>query len=189
MSRRILIVIFSLFLFVVIFCSPCSASTKGSGVQRHVVLVVCDYLQLQDLNCEEYKNLRSFFEKSGVALLNTNTAGSRSRPNMAATVSAGSVALGTVQETLAFGPQESYQGEDPLVLFQARTGYCPEKNNVVILDLPFILRENETEKVKAYPGALGEALHKKGLVTGVLGNADLPGLPQRSMAVVAMDRR
>lgn len=188
MNRRVLMLTLFLALFIVVFCLPLSASAKGKDIQRRVVLVVCDYLQLQDLDREEYKNLRSFFDKSGVALLNTNTAGSRSRPNVAATVSAGSVALGTVQETLAFGPQENYQGEDPLVLFQARTGCCPKKNNVVVLDIPYILRENETEKVKAYPGALGEALHKRGMVTGVLGNADLPGLPQRSMAVIAMDR-
>lgn len=189
MNRRFLAMILFLILSVGFWGLPTSASAQGNDIQRRVVLVVCDYLQLQDLNCEEYKNLRGFFDKAGVALLNTNTAGSRSRPNVAATVSAGSVALGTVQETLAFGPEESYQGEDPLVLFKARTGYCPKENNVIVLDIPYILRENETDRVRAYPGALGEALHKSGLVTGVLGNADLPGLPQRTMAVIAMDRR
>lgn len=183
------VVLLAVFVSFIVLWAPRFASAKDNHDRRHVVFVVSDYLQLEDLDSAELKNLRSFFNKAGVALLNTNTAGSRTRPNAAATVSAGSVALGTVQETLAFGPRESYLGEDPLALFQARTGYRLDQGNLVVLDLPFILRANETEKVKARPGALGESLHKKGLLTGVLGNADLPGLPLRSMAVVAMDRR
>lgn len=183
------ILLFTLILSFVLFYLPHPAVAKDVAEQRHVVLVVCDYLQLQDLNSGALKNLSGFFKDAGVALLNTNTAGSRNRPNVAATVSSGSVALGTVGETLAFGQKENYQGEDPLALFSARTGYRLERENLAVLDLPFILRANESEKVNAFPGALGDSLRKAGLVTGALGNADLVGLPQRSMAVIAMDRR
>ncbi len=183
------VVLLAVIVSFIVLSAPRSASAYGNRNRHQVVFVVCDYLQLQDLDSPELKYLRRFFNNGGIALLNTNTAGSRTRPNAAATVSAGKVALGTVQETLAFGPKENYLGENPLALFQARTGYRLDQGNLVVLDLPIILRANETDQVKARPGTLGESLHKKGLLTGVLGNADLPGLPQRSMAVIAMDRR
>ncbi|MDH7576317.1 MAG: hypothetical protein QHH75_00570 [Bacillota bacterium] len=124
-----------------------------------------------------------------MALLNTNTAGLRTPSHVAATISAGNVAFGTPQETLVFGGNETYQRQDPLSLFRARTGFTPDPKNLVVIDLPLIVRANETGQVKVFPGALGDALRQKGLRTGVLGNADLPGTPQRSMAVIAMDSR
>lgn len=185
-SRAMIAIILSSFvasLFVFLLPAPVSA---GSSAKRQVILVVADYLEIKDLNNPELPHLSSFFNEGGIALLNTNTAGSRSRPNAAVTVSAGSVAMGTVQETLVYGIKDE---QDYREIFQARTGYTTHPGNLVVLDIPFILRSNATEKVKASPGLLGETLHQKGLLTGALGNADLPGLPQRSMAVIAMDQR
>lgn len=156
---------------------------------RQVVLLVCNYLELGDLNSSDLPTFRAFFRKGAGALLNTNTAAARTSPHVAATVSAGSVAFGTAEETLVFGGSETYQGQDPASLFQARTGFTPRPENLVVVDLPLIVRANETGQVDAVPGALGDALHRVGMRTGALGNADLPGVPQRSMAVIAMDRR
>lgn len=169
----------------------CNPGLVYSQVNRscQVIIVVCDYLELTDLNNPRLSHLREFFHKGSVALLNTNTAGSRTRPNVAATVSAGNIALGTVEETLAFGPGEFYHGQNPLDIFQARTGFQPGAENLVVFDYPLIIRQNEMGQVKATPGALGEALHNQGIRTGVLGNSDLPGLPQRTMSVIAMDTK
>ena len=182
-----------LFLLVILFSlMPAFAWAAGETAhQRQVILVICDYLNTDDLNRTELTHLHDFFGEGSVALLNTNTAGARNRQNAAATISAGRVALSTGTEPLVFGPRENIRGEDPLVLFQARTGITPERGNLVVLDIPSIQWANLKEQNSAEPGALGDTLHKKGLKTAVIGNSDLPGafLNNRSAALIAMDRK
>lgn len=179
---------------LVILCSLMPALAWASGgetEQRKVILVICDYLKADDLNRTELTHLHNFFGEGGIALLNTNTAGARNRQNAAATISAGRVALSSGTEPLVFGPRENIRGEDPLVLFQARTGFTPEQGNLVVLDLPSIQWANKKDQNRAEPGALGDALHSKGLKTAAIGNSDLPGVPlsNRSAALIAMDRK
>lgn len=156
---------------------------------RQVIFIICDQLEFGDLNSSELPHLHNFFKNGAVALLNTNTAGSRNRPNAAATVSAGSVTLGTPKESLAFNASETYQGQNAQILFQARTGVVPRQGNIVVIDYPLICSINETAQTGTNVGVLGETIRRWGLRTAVLGNADLPGVPQRTMAVIAMDQQ
>jgi len=185
--KRIFVALILLNLFT--FLRPAAIWGQDQDHPRQVIFLICNYLELNDLNSPELPQFRFFFRKGGGALLNTNTAGSRTSPHIAATVSAGNVAFGTPRETLVFGANETYQGQNPLDIFQARTGFAPRPENLVVVDLPLIMRANEKGQVQAMPGALGDALHRNGMRAGVLGNADLPGMPHRSMAVIAMDRR
>ncbi|AFV11756.1 alkaline-phosphatase-like protein [Thermacetogenium phaeum DSM 12270] len=183
-----------LFFFIMtltIVLNPDFAWSDQSDSQRRVIFVVCDYLLPEEIQLADLPNLREFFEKGGVALLNTNTAGARNRQNAAATISSGNTALCTPAEPLAFGAGESYRNEDPFLIFQARTGITPRPENVVVLDLPYIQWANIKDEITAEPGTLGDSLHEAGLKTAVVGNADVPGksMPQRAAAVIAMDRR
>lgn len=175
---------------LILICCLMSVQTPvaADDYRRRVILVVADCLTTDDLNTPGLNHLHSFFDKGSCALLNTSTAGAKNRPSVAATVSAGVAAMGTPQEVLVFGAGESYLGEDPLALFRARTGTGLGRGQLAVLDLPQLLRLNATEDIMATPGLLGTNLHQAGLSTAALGNADLPGLPQRSMAVIAMDR-
>jgi len=184
---------FSFIAAILFFSIAQYAWAAGDTVsRRQVILVVCDYLMADDLNRTDLTHLHNFFGEGSVALLNTNTGGARSRQNAAATISAGRVALSTGSvEPLVFGPRENVGGEDPLALFQARTGITPERGNLVVLDISTIQWANKKKENDAEPGALGDALHEKGLKTAVIGNSDLPGafLNNRSAALIAMDRR
>lgn len=179
-------------LLIAVWCVvPVSAFAESNDFQHQVIFVGCDYLQPEDLNNRKLVNIYEFFSRGGIALLNTNTAGVRNRQDAAATISAGSVALSTSPEPLVLGADESYKGEDSHVVFQARTGITPQEENLVVLDLPLIQWANSSEEISAKPGALGESLHKAGMRTAVIGNADLPDrpLPQRAMALIAMDQK
>jgi len=79
------------------------AGASGNQKQRKVIIVICDYLTIDDLNRTELTNIHNFFNKGSIALLNTNTAGGRNRHNIAATISAGEVALSPTAEPLVFG--------------------------------------------------------------------------------------
>jgi len=179
-------------LLIAVWCLvPFSAFAEPKDSQHQVIFVGCDYLQPEDLNNRKLANIYEFFSRGGIALLNTNTAGARNRQNAAATISAGSVALSTSSEPLVLGANESYKDEDSHVVFQARTGITPQAENLVVLDLPLIQWANSSEEITAKPGALGESLHKAGMKTAVIGNADLPDrpLPQRAMSLIAMDQK
>lgn len=188
-TTAVLILLF--FLFSLIVPAEVQAGVGSDQKPRKVIVVICDYLTIDDLNRSELANIHDFFGKGSVALLNTNTAGGRNRHNIAATISAGEVALSPTAEPLVFGPRETINGEDPMVLFTARTGVVPEKGNLIVLDIPSIRLANESEEGGAQPGALADALHKKGLKTAAIGNSDTPSefKTNRSMALIAMDSR
>lgn len=190
-DRTLKKLLFFFFVTLTMMLNPVLAWSEQNVGQRRVIFVVCDYLMPEEIRLAELPNIREFFEKGGVALLNTNTAGVRNRQNAAATISSGNTALSTPTEPLVFGAGESYMNEDPFLIFQARTGITPQPGNVVVLDLPYIQWANINDEITAEPGALGDSLHEAGLKTAVVGNADLPGksAPQRAAAVIAMDRR
>ncbi len=188
-KTAVLILLF--FLLCSIVPAEVQAGAKSDQKQRKVIVVICDYLTIDDLNRTELSNIHDFFSKGSIALLNTNTAGGRNRHNIAATISAGQVALSPTAEPLVFGPRETINGEDPMVLFTARTGVLPEKGNLIVLDIPSIRLANKSAEGGTQPGALADALHKKGLNTAAIGNSDTPSefKTNRSMALIAMDSR
>ena len=184
-----------LLLVIFLFCSLVPAEVQAGAdsdqKRRQVIVVICDYLTIDDLNRAELSNIHDFFGKGSIALLNTNTAGGRNRHNIAATISAGQVALSPTAEPFVFGRRETIKGEDPMVLFTARTGVVPEKGNLIVLDIPSIRLANKSGEGGAEPGALADALQKKGLKTAAIGNSDTPSefITNRSMAMIAMDSK
>jgi hypothetical protein len=76
----------SLFLLALVFIlAPASGWASDNRVQqRQAILVICDYLEMDDLSKPELIHLHNFFGEGSVALLNTNTAGGRNRQNAAA---------------------------------------------------------------------------------------------------------
>jgi hypothetical protein len=67
----------SLFLLALVFIlAPASGWASDNRVQqRQAILVICDYLEMDDLSKPELIHLHNFFGEGSVALLNTNTAG------------------------------------------------------------------------------------------------------------------
>jgi hypothetical protein len=186
LSKFWLFLLIGLILFGAVVNGAAPASAQTTSGSRLVVLVDCDYLQIGDLGSSDLPHLHSFINNGSIALLNTNTAGDRNRPNAAVTLGAGRVAVGTTKETLVYGSDED-TADHSIAQFQARTGFVPKPSNLFVMEIPTILRANETGDNKATPGTLGDSLHKAGLYTAALGNSDLTDLPQRSIAVAAMD--
>ena len=184
-------------LVMIFLLTPASGgAVANTDQQRQAILVICDYLEMEDLDDPELTHLYNFFEEGSITLLNTKTAGGRNRQNAAATISSGRVALGSSSErgseSLVFGPQETFHGENPQELFQARTGVTPEPGNLVVLDIPSIQWTNQrsNNSAGAAPGTLGDTLHNKGLKTAAIGNSDVPGVSlKRSAASIAMDSK
>lgn len=168
-------------------CGGASACAAGSERGR-VVMVIIDYLTLEDLGRPVTGNLQRLMHQGGVALLNTTTGGSRVPANTYPTIGAGAHAVGTKAALAAYECSERPpQGGQLAAEFAQRTGYLPRPGNVVVLDIARIVKENAKLEYPVVPGALGGELKAAGLKVACLGNADWRDGLGRQVATIAMD--
>lgn len=155
--------------------------------EKRAVVIVADYITLQDLHHDGLPHINSLIREGGLALMNTNTAGGRVRENSFVTMGAGKVALGGGEAALAYQAGEDYHNEPAGEIFRRRTGRVVSPASVVHLGIAGIIRANEGKNNTGSPGLLGEILHKSGLKTAVIGNADTEEHDRRHAAAIAMD--
>jgi len=178
---------YRIILLIIIMCIFWSPPAESAGEKRAVIVVV-DYISLQDLNDPQLTNINRLIKDGGLALMNTNTAGGRVRENSFVTIGAGKVALGGGDAALAFQALEDYQDEPAGELYRRRTGKVVSPESIVHLGIAPMLRANEGKNYTGSPGLLGEELHRSGLKTAVIGNGDVNQLSQRHAAAIVMDR-
>ncbi|ATW24527.1 hypothetical protein [Candidatus Formimonas warabiya] len=176
-----------LFLLLILLVTLPQESAWAQPAKK-AVLVLVDYVTLQELKEAPMPTLHRMIREGGLSLINTNTAGSRVRENSCVTIGAGRVALGSSKAGLAFGAWENYQDEAAGEIYRRRTGQVPDPDSMVNLDIAEILRSNEEKSNTGYPGLLGERLHRAGLKTAVIGTADSGERYDRHGAAIAMDR-
>ncbi|MDD4752843.1 MAG: hypothetical protein PHT78_06280 [Desulfitobacteriaceae bacterium] len=161
---------------------------------KKAVLVVVDHLTLEELEETNLPNIESLIRQGGLAVMNTNTAGGRTRENAHATIGAGKVAYGGAEAGLAFPVGGDFGGELAGNVYRSRTGQSPPPDALVHLGLAGMLRLNEGKTNTGRPGLLGETLHLAGYKTALIGNADENENPPsgitygRQAATIAMDR-
>jgi len=161
--------------------------------EKKVVIVLIDYLTLEDIKEAPMPYLRQMIRKGGLGLINTNTAGGRVRSHSLVTIGAGRVALGSNDAGLALVAGEKYQNTTAGEIFYRRTGREVKPHNMIHLGIAGILKNNEENRSAGEPGLLGETLHRAGLKTAVVGEADggADGGEEygRQAATIAMDRQ
>ncbi|MGI6686605.1 MAG: hypothetical protein ACOX47_14255 [Bacillota bacterium] len=186
LKKWIAFILANLFLFVVF------ARDAEAEMEKKVVLILIDYISLEDINEAPMPTLKQLIKEGGLSLTNTNTAGGRVRSHSMVTIGAGRVALGSSNSGLAFVAGEEYQNKKAGEIFYQRTGRKVLPENMIHLDIAGIQRNNEAHISAGEPGLLGETLHQAGLKTAVIGEADgrRDGGEDygRQAAAVAMDR-
>lgn len=178
-------------LFIGFLFTPFPGEAAAEPVKK-VVLVVMDYITLQDLADAPMPTLHRMIREGGLSLMNTNTAGGRVRSHSLVTIGAGRVALGSNDAGLAFSTGETYQNQPAGEIFHRRTGREVQPENLVHLGIAEILKNNEENISAGEPGLLGEILHQAGLKTALIGEAEVrpdggEGYGRQS-AAIAMDR-
>ncbi|MEL7567535.1 MAG: hypothetical protein AAGU27_22025 [Dehalobacterium sp.] len=160
--------------------------------EKKVVMVLVDYITMEDIKETPMPNLKRMIRDGGLSLINTNTGGGRVRSHSPVTIGAGRVALGSNDTGLAFLVDEKYENQLAEEIFRRRTGQEAQPENMVHLGIAEIRRNNEEITSSGEPGLLGETLHQAGLKTAVIGEADLrSGRGEeygRQAATIAMDR-
>jgi len=196
-DKIIFLFVVAVFMFAVIinitniFINPVYADTDEKEQNRRgskVILVLIDRISLEDLMQANTPNIDQLIAKGAVGLMNTNTAGKRSSENTYATIGAGNKALsGNDYSGVAFKASDEVNGENAGDVFYRNTGKRVNDQAVVNLGIPQVIRNNTMKELDVMPGALGQALKEKGLVVGVLGNADTTLALGRHATLLAMD--
>lgn len=189
----------TLALAVLLFClfKPCSALTmageNGGGVGRDLrerpraIVLILDKITWEDLFTRAGPKLTSLLEKSGVALMNVNTAGAPATEGGYLTIGAGARLTGNWTARRAFQAEEEPGGHPARALYRMHTGRQDLPAGNVLH--PYAVTLKELNMGLPYPffvGTLGEALKAKGQKAAVLGNADTDNYGRQAVTI-AMD--
>ncbi|MFZ5644400.1 MAG: hypothetical protein ACOY46_12490 [Bacillota bacterium] len=149
-----------------------------------VVLVIMDYLQLEDLKAHPAPNMSMVATKGAVALMNINTGKNITPENVHATIGAGSHAVAPANSHVRAYSQSSAEEE-----FLRRTGTLPPSGSLQYMDIARIHQLNQKLYHSITPGALGDKLHEAGYKTAALGNSDTFEGLKRHVLTIVMDSR
>lgn len=169
--------------------TPALSASPQPETRRQVVMLVVDQITIDDLKANAGPNLKFMLEHGAVALMNTNTAKTRTAEGGYLTLGAGTPAASGSHGGLAFDSEEVYEGSPAANTYLHRTGRKISSEAVVHLLIARLQKDNADLNLKVVPGALGGALSRAGYKTAVLGNADLAGDHHRQVVMIAMDEQ
>lgn len=153
-----------------------------------VIIYMIDKLTLEDLDPAITPNLWQMQKEGGLGLLNTLSAGEKTSKNVACTLSAGKLAVGSTNANLNYKCGEIINNEKAGDIFFRNTGIKPAEENIIVSSIAVINKNNQKRNL-GQPGLLGDELHKLGLKTVLIGNADFFDYKSRIGALILMDSR
>lgn len=150
----------------------------GAAAEKKVVMVVADYLAIEDINRMEF--LSRLASESYLALMNNRQAGKAGADKSKLVIGSGKrLELGT--DMAAGGSDESSR-----TLYRMESGGIPKAGSLVYTDIFKLIKRNAESEYHGYIGYLGENIKNNGGITCFIGNADVEG-PNRSSMMIPMD--
>lgn len=178
---------------IILFCTFAVAANANDS---RVVIIVAGSTSIRDIADPSLPNLAKLFESGSSALMNTRTGRPNKeieftfKPGMEAgcvSIGAGAMAIGGGEVRRACDAGEIMNGVPAGWLYRSWTGNNPGSAEVLQTEIVRMLRANNSASYKAKIGALGSALHSKGIKTAVIGNSDMPDQMHREAVSIAMD--
>lgn len=167
------LVAFLIMLNIVCLYNYSFAQNNKQNNKRRVVIVSIDQITLKDLQNPKLKNIDKIIGTGSLGIMNTNTMGPKEPQNNFAAISAGAKTLGgsTVQDI--FNSNEIISGQSAKRIYKFNVGHSPKNSQVIFPYLKNVENLNTDNEYNAIPFSLGETIHKSGLKTAVIGNADI----------------
>lgn len=188
MNKIRLVMTLTLLFFTLMFGNACGDSNDAPKKQRLCVMVIMDRVDIDDFYA--CPNILKLIEGNGsLALMNTNTGGRYEPEGAYLTMGAGirASAAGLGRQSMDY--TEDYEGYLAGDIFKALTDENPSRDNLLVMDIPSIIIENNKLDRKIIPGLLGEELKKHLIPVTCLGNADSTTKKNRLVATIAMDSK
>ncbi len=167
-------------------CGSASAQTDKTGT---VYMVVVDKLSISDINDANTPHIVETIREGAVGLASTRTLKGHNTLNSYLTIGAGNLGRTNRLGLLGFNYDEMVPDEKKPAhsLYYYLTGYNPDGNASLLVNMPDLLTGISTESVNTIPGALGQILRDNGYYTCVLGNADTVNNLSRPAVAIGMD--
>lgn len=176
--------------FLLLFSGAAVAAAGSNGTSPGTaVLVVIDRVTVEDLVNNELPNIKKISAAGAIGLMTTNPAAgvARTPENTYTTIGAGFKLKGGFFGGLAYNESEPYEAGTAGDAYFRRTGRRPAPGSVVHLGIVDILKSNSDLKYNYTIGSIGEALHRHGKKTAVIGNTDVDKEVNRHVVNIAMD--
>lgn len=176
-------------LLTILACIPiCSLPLHTAPVSPRVVLVVANYLSLDDL-VSAGPNTRRLLETSAIGLVNTGAGRGLGIDSYYVAIGAGTRLLDLQSAEQCYNTEELIDGRSAGDLYRVRLGRSAPDSSVVCLGLPRLTRGMQsTNSIGGYVGLLGDVFHSHGLRTAVVGNSDTLEENFRRAPTIAMDQ-
>lgn len=160
----------------------------AAGGEGHFVLVTMDRVYWRDILTEKTPAWEKFLSRCAVGVMNTSTAGPYLPESGYLTIGSGTRLYATAEGGLALERDEispeGWRGEE---LYGQRTGYQPGDAQILHARIGTIFQANKDLNYDFTLGLLGDAVHRLGLKTAVLGNSDNGMVLKRPAVLLVMD--
>ncbi len=154
-------------------------------------LLVVDRLSVFDIHPETTPNLYRLSQEGCLGLASNRTLGKGSAEDAALTIGAGNLARAPHPAIMAYNSSEEladYQ-QSAGRLYANLTGFRPDPDGAVVLNLPAALSQMSQERVTSRLGALGEELRRNDIAVFAWGNGNIKQYPCYLGSAIAMDGR
>lgn len=166
----------------------CCASAGAADPSQKAIIFVADQVTWQDIADAQTPNIDGLIERAAIASMSCRSAPPVRRDKAYLSIGAGNrgqASEGKPEQSYNVPPGPGPQPPRPLPAY-ARPG------QIVNAWPAELARDNARLHYEVQIGALGDALHRAGLTTAVLGNADHGEVflePRRAAVTIAMDSR
>jgi hypothetical protein len=171
---------------------PPNTQHPTPNTRARLIIVVANRLTLSDLDDPDLPSVSRLFRLGSVGLVSPNCLKPRSENAVLMTASAGASCSGGpfVGEFHDADERVLKTDEKASSAYATRTGREAPAGSALFLGLGPAMRAVGEDGRAAHIGAIGDALHRAGMKTCVIGNADLdPEKQNRAASVLAMDSR
>lgn len=173
---KILIIVFILVIYINSF------SFSESNIRKRVIMVILNRLTLEDL--DNMDNLRNLIEDGSIGIMNTRGLYGYKGAECYATINASARVNATYSYSKSFNLINNVSN-----IYNRRFGIIPEGYQIINSEINKLIKLNNKNNFNAKIGALGDALHRKGLKTAVFGNSDTADNIIRANCLIAIDSR
>lgn len=163
---------------LVMILTTCSYAQEN----KKVVLIVMNETNYEDLY--NMNTIKELINNGSIGLMNNRTSTKSNKYKAYVTIGAGTRAEASSNSIESFNLNDQTRA-----MYVRRTGINIPSKGIINIDMPRLIRLNESGQYGAIPGALGESLHKAGMKTAVIGNGDTLENLIRLAPVIAMDHK
>lgn len=156
---------------------------------RKVLVVSLPGITMEDLIMGQNRNILSLMEKGAIGLVNCRLP--KGYPAESAYLAMGSARrlVGKEEARLCFGTDELFLGERGEEVYERYWGFLPPLKTLVHIGFPAIVEYNPSLRGRMGYTLLGDLLHKRGVKTVLLGNADTISELHREASCVLIDSK